>query len=245
MRRVRTAAFLSISKIMEKQFTIYALKLNGGKWYIGRTENMKSRFAAHKSGRGSVWTKQYKPICIDREVLGDAFDEDKVTKQYMSEYGIDNVRGGSYVTMKLSKEQIKSLTAEINMAADKCVNCGEKGHFVKSCPRRKRMRHCERCGRDSHYKYKCYARSDSEGRILIARGKEYTCASCNSVIYHTEGCGCNLGIVLATPLITRSEFDVENNDEVDCDSCFRAQNDEDVPMEEDNGNIQQSSCTML
>ncbi len=107
------------------------------------------------------------------------------------------------------------------------------------------MRHCERCGRDSHYKYKCYARSDSEGRILIARGKEYTCASCNSVIYHTEGCGCNLGIVLATPLITRSEFDVENNDEVDCDSCFRAQNDEDVPMEEDNGNIQQSSCTML
>lgn len=206
MRRIRVAAFSTISRMSS---IIYVLKLDGGKWYIGRTQDINSRFAAHMSGSGSAWTREYKPISIHHQFEGDNFDEDKTTKQYMSEYGIDNVRGGSYVTINLSKEQRKSIMAELRMADNKCMKCGQLGHFIKNC----NIGGCERCGHKSHKIDTCYARVDVEGRVLVKQGKEYICAQCNKVIYHNEGCGCNSAAILNTPLI----MDVDSGD----DCCFR------------------------
>ena len=96
--------------------TIYVLKLEGGKFYIGRT-NKKAveRFKEHKAGKGSAWTRKYKPIGIDRiDLNGDKFDEDKVTKQYMEKYGIDNVRGGTYCKIILSRETRELILKELN-----------------------------------------------------------------------------------------------------------------------------------
>ena len=51
----------------------------------------------------------------------------------MSIYGIENVRGGSYVEIELSEFHIDALKMEIWAAKDLCTQCGRNGHFVKDC----------------------------------------------------------------------------------------------------------------
>ena len=120
---------------MEK-YTIYVLKLVKGKWYVGRTTDIHKRYLLHKKGRGSVWTKIYRPLKgIHFEYTEQSpFDEDKTTKEYMLRYGIDNVRGGAYVQPKLPKDIKKRLQEEIWAAMDCCVRCGSSEHFIKNCP---------------------------------------------------------------------------------------------------------------
>ena len=116
--------------------TIYVLKLRGGKYYVGRTDkNAIVRFKEHKAGKGSAWTRKYKPIGIERVDLDcDKFDEDKLTKQYMEKYGIGNVRGGTYCQITLSNEIVQMISKELNGGTNKCYNCGKTGHYVKNCP---------------------------------------------------------------------------------------------------------------
>jgi predicted GIY-YIG superfamily endonuclease len=43
--------------------SIYILKLEENKWYVGKTyRKVKERFQEHLDGKGSSWTKKYKPI---------------------------------------------------------------------------------------------------------------------------------------------------------------------------------------
>ena len=113
---------------------IYILKLQGGKYYVGKSSNPVKRYQEHLEGRGSAWTKKYKPVSVERVIKNASpFDEDKYTKEYMAKYGIDKVRGGSYVSMELDEVQEEALTREIWGAKDCCTQCGRKGHFVKDC----------------------------------------------------------------------------------------------------------------
>ena len=114
--------------------SIYVLKLEQNKYYIGKSQNVYSRIQNHFNGNGSVWTKKYKPIDIV-EVIPNCsnFDEDKYTKIYMSQYGIDNVRGGAYVTTDLRQYEKNSLRKELNNIHERCFKCGKKGHYVDMC----------------------------------------------------------------------------------------------------------------
>lgn len=86
-----------------KTWTLYVLRLQQNKWYIGITsQTVEARFHEHKYGRKSYWTEKYPPIEIaDSKSLGDLsledakVYEDKVTMRYMKEKGVNNVRGGS------------------------------------------------------------------------------------------------------------------------------------------------------
>jgi len=87
---------------MAEQPSIYVLKLTSGKYYVGKTFNIDKRYEEHLSGKGSTWTKLYKPTSIiEVRKSTSGFDEDKVTKEYMAKYGIKNVRGASYVAKEL------------------------------------------------------------------------------------------------------------------------------------------------
>ena len=68
---------------------IYALHLQEGKYYIGKTDNPQFRLDSHFNSSGSVWTRKYKPIKVLELISNcDNFDEDKYTLKYMEKYGI-------------------------------------------------------------------------------------------------------------------------------------------------------------
>ena len=105
--------------------TVYVLKLKFGKYYVGKTNNTKFRFSDHFNFNGSEWTKKYKPIKVIQVIHNcDNFDEDKITLKFMDEYGIDNVRGGTFVNIKLSEKVIDVISQMINGANNKCFLCG-------------------------------------------------------------------------------------------------------------------------
>jgi predicted GIY-YIG superfamily endonuclease len=113
---------------------IYILSLIGGRYYVGKSNNVIERYQQHIDGDGSSWTKLYKPISIIKVIENASpFEEDKITKEYMSKYGIDKVRGGSYVGVELDDFQLETLQMEIWAANDLCTQCGRAGHFVKDC----------------------------------------------------------------------------------------------------------------
>ncbi len=59
---------------------IYTLKLNRGKYYVGKTSNPHFRIESHFNSDGSRWTKIYKPLKLLELIQGDDYDEDKYTK---------------------------------------------------------------------------------------------------------------------------------------------------------------------
>lgn len=128
------------SKIVGKQchknkITIYVLKLEHNKFYIGKTSRTANeRIQEHFDNNGSEWTKLYKPLDTI-EIISDAneYDEDNYTKKYMNIYGIKNVRGGSYISTKLPLYQILSLEKEFRTANNKCFKCNKNGHIAKNC----------------------------------------------------------------------------------------------------------------
>jgi hypothetical protein len=143
---------------------IYVLKLIKNKYYVGRTEHLDFRLDKHFNASGSTWTKLYKPVSIFNIVEGDMFDEDKYTIECMSMFGINNVRGGSFCTIKLDSETIKTLIKMIRGATDKCFYCGKSGHFIKNCHLSKSVKKiCTRCGRNTHTKERCYAKTHIRG----------------------------------------------------------------------------------
>lgn len=90
------------SKDPSKNWHLYVLKLEQGKYYVGITsQSPEKRFNEHLHGRKSYWTEKYPPLEIIQTVDLGGLDleaakeyENKVTRKYMKAKGINNVRGG-------------------------------------------------------------------------------------------------------------------------------------------------------
>lgn len=114
--------------------TIYVLKLENNKYYVGRSKNFQKRIDTHFNGKGSAWTIRYKPIDVLKIIPDvDNFDEDKYTLMYMNQYGIDNVRGGSFCQEQLSEECKFFIKKILLNATDKCFVCGDDTHYANTC----------------------------------------------------------------------------------------------------------------
>lgn len=115
--------------------TIYILKLNNNKYYIGKTNrSVNERYQEHLEGIGSYWTKKYKPLSVVKQIENSSpFDEDRYVKEYMAIYGIENVRGGSYNQEELNGDTIKFLKNELMTSNNECYKCRSTSHFVSEC----------------------------------------------------------------------------------------------------------------
>jgi len=137
---------------------IYILQLEQGKYYVGKTINPSFRLDSHFNSNGSAWTKLYKPIKMVELIPNcDDYDEDKYTKMFMDKYGVDNVRGGSFVSIELEESTIQHLTQMSNGTNDKCFVCGKSGHFAKDCKecQEEIIWCCEYCDKEFISEKKC------------------------------------------------------------------------------------------
>lgn len=186
---------------------IYVLRLTGGRYYVGKSNDVTSRFQQHLAGTGSAWTRKYRPIALEREIKNASpFEEDKITKELMAKHGIEKVRGGSYVQEELSEFHVEALKMELWGATDKCTTCGRQGHFARNCYARKDVTgkeidtesesdddssrssgSCYCCGRSGHYAADCYA---STRVSYTARGdtKSVSCYRCGRAGHKSPDC---------------------------------------------------------
>ena len=116
-------------------FKIYALQLVDLKYYIGKTnKTVSERFTEHITKSEVSWTTLYKPeIILEAYESSNSFEEDNLTKKYMFDYGIENVRGGSYTKIILDDWQLKALEHEFLSIGDKCFKCKKSGHIARYC----------------------------------------------------------------------------------------------------------------
>ena len=135
---------------------LYVLKLQNDKYYIGITNDLKKRYKQHINGKGSSWTRIHKPIeILENMNIDDYFDETKYTIKYMSKYGIDNVRGGSFCKVYLTKYEKKFIQKQINAIENRCYYCNKKGHFINDCILYNREYICNICNIHGHYTQDC------------------------------------------------------------------------------------------
>ena len=84
---------------------VYILKLKNDKRYVGYTNNYKKRMKQHFTGKGSMVTRKYAPVKIERVIPcynknHGLTVEKNVTQRYRQKYGENMVRGAGYTNSK-------------------------------------------------------------------------------------------------------------------------------------------------
>lgn len=198
---------------------IYILELENSKYYIGKTKYPDFRLEQHFNSSGSQWTKKFKPIKLLELIPNcDDYDEDKYTKMYMDKYGINNVRGGSYVQIILDNSTIKNLERMSRGTNDKCFKCGSNEHFVNDCNddcQYEDIWCCEYCDKEFIDEDKCLKHENNCKKInknKIENKKIIKCNRCGRNGHNINDC------YAKTNIDNEDIFDSDSNDSDSNDS---------------------------
>ena len=93
---------------------VYVLRLMSGRKYVGISDDPIKAFVAHKEGGISAWTDRYRPerlMQVQQKVSPDSLDTYVI--RCMIQYGFENVRGGSWSTVRLSEGEQREIRRRI------------------------------------------------------------------------------------------------------------------------------------
>lgn len=167
--------------------SIYVLALEHGKYYVGSTNNPEYRIKQHFDGYGSEWTKIHHPRKVLKRLDNlDKSDEEKITLDFMIQYGIENVRGGSYCQIVLPDDKIKMIQQSIRGISGTCFNCGKRGHFVKDC-QEKKINHQESKDEEM-FMEEFFAGFISGFRDSILKQQREFCVRCGRDTHNSNDC---------------------------------------------------------
>ena len=178
---------------------IYALKLRGDNYYVGKTDNPQFRLETHFDKGGAVFTKRFKPTHV-HALHPDCTDHDetRITLDYMREFGIQKVRGGPWTQIMLTDAEEEFIQKMIDSESDNCYRCGKSGHYVGKCPdnkksksKKKKIETCGRCQRYGHSEKTCYANTTANGTMINNPGIKqdtWLCEFCDSEFDTKKGC---------------------------------------------------------
>jgi predicted GIY-YIG superfamily endonuclease len=182
---------------------LYVLQCESGKWYVGKTTDVMRRFEEHKTGKGSAWTKKYKPVrLVECRTITSDHDENNVTKDLMKKYGVENVRGGIYAQVVLPDEYVNVLKLEFRGNADVCYKCNLAGHFANKCPNEEKPKSksqevldtifvCDYCDRTFTTKFGkgVHEKSCKKDNVEeVEEPKKYTCYKCGRSGHKSPDC---------------------------------------------------------
>jgi len=114
---------------------VYVLQKPDGRFYVGKSCNIKERMRQHAEGTGAACAKgssrRVLPLtqpCDDLE----AWERAEVLAR-MRKHGIGKVRGWMYTTPELSEAQREHAFSQVCEKFDLCRRCGQRGHFAARC----------------------------------------------------------------------------------------------------------------
>lgn len=98
---------------------VYSLNLEGGRKYVGKTNDIDRRMNEHFSSNGAKWTKKYKPVSVNhiqvcKSSKNQAKAETIVYKKMSGCYGKNIVRGAGHTSSG-------------------CSRCGRESHNASRC----------------------------------------------------------------------------------------------------------------
>jgi hypothetical protein len=109
-------------------YYIYILELQENKYFIGKTTNPFFRINECMDENFSEWVEKYKPYNIELLIANcHDWELEDYTEIYINKYGVDNVRGGSYISIVPYLELGKKYN-------NRCLTCRKKCQSSKkSC----------------------------------------------------------------------------------------------------------------
>ena len=121
-------------------------------------------------------------------------DEQRITQEYMSKYGINNVRGGPWCKVILSDEEKQFIQKLIDGENDKCYQCGStdraKDCKIKKMKPKPTKNTCERCGRFGHSEKKLVRKQTLMVKKIIDEEEilSWECEFCGKEFDTEKGC---------------------------------------------------------
>lgn len=106
--------------------SLFLLELEHGKFYAGASSDPVKALEECRERLGSLgsqWTQIHRPVRL-REVVRVARveDLDVYVRKWMLEYGVENVRGGSWSSVRLTDKDRQVLCSELTKQRG-CVVC--------------------------------------------------------------------------------------------------------------------------
>lgn len=107
--------------------SLFLLELEHGKFYAGASSDPVKTLEEYREGlvtpQGAQWIQIHRPLRL-REVVrvGRAEDLDEYVRKWMLQYGVENVRGGSWSSPRLTDKDRQVLSGELAKQRG-CVVC--------------------------------------------------------------------------------------------------------------------------